>query len=267
VDNLKINVVERGSGAVPIILIHGFTCSLSDWSSQLSSLSTRYRCIAFDLPGHGKSPDPQQATIETLARCINDALDNLRLDKVVLAGHSMGCRVISEMTRQSPSRVRGLVYIDGSIVADRDADAAVSRAIATVERFGMQQFLDKFYRGFFAENTPSAIRKSVWTHFASIDMNFARALWLDMIRWDASQSRLVLGTIDVPALVIQSTFLDSDLQRISLSPGQSSTWVDEVSEVVDDVTVQIIEGIGHFPMLEAPEKTNEEILRFMQRIR
>jgi len=267
VNNMQINIAEHGSGAVPIILIHGFTRSLSDWSHQVSSLSTRYRCMAVDLPGHGRSPPPRQATIETLAHSVNHMLDDLGLDTVVLAGHSMGCRIISEMTNQSRHRVRGLVYIDGSIVADGDVDAAVSRSIETVERLGMPQFLDRFYHGFFTENTPPAIRESVWAHFASIDINFAKELWLNMVRWDASQSRSVLATIDVPALVIQSTFLNSDLKRISLSPGQSSTWVDEVSKAVGDVTVQIIEGVGHFPMLEAPEQTNEAIHQFMQHIR
>ena len=74
----------------------------------------------------------------------------------------MGCRVISEMTRQLRSRVRGLVYVDGSIIAGDDADPAVSRSIETVNRLGMHRFLDKFYHGFFVESTPSAIRKSVW---------------------------------------------------------------------------------------------------------
>ena len=264
--NIDINFIERGTGSIPIILVHGFTCSLSDWSSQLPSLSDRYRCVAIDLPGHGDSAAPREATIETLANSVNYMLDKLSLDEVVLIGHSMGCRVITEMARQSRARVRGLVYVDGSLVADENVEAAVTSSIETIDRVGMRQFLDTFYHGFFAESTALAISESIWAHFPSIDIPFAQELWLNMIRWDASQSRSILTTLGMPVLVIQSTFLDSDLKRISLSPGQSSTWVDEVSKAVSDVTIKIIEGVGHFPMLEAPEQTNEAILRFMRRL-
>ncbi len=265
--DIDINFVERGTGSITIIFVHGFTCSLSDWSNQMPSLSDRYRCVAVDLPGHGDSAAPREATIETLANSVNHMLDKLALDEVVLIGHSMGCRVISEMARQSRARVRGLVYIDGSIVADENVEAAVSSSIEIIDRVGMRQFLDMFYHDFFAVSTALAIRESIWGRFSSIDIPFAQELWLNMIRWDALQSRSILTSLDVPALVIQSTFLNSDLKRVSLSPGQSSTWVDEVSKAVDGAVVQIIENVGHFPMLEAPEQTNEVIHRFIQKIR
>ena len=112
---IALNLVDRGDGHPAIVFIHGFTCNLSHWREQLSGLSGGHRCIAVDLPGHGTSAEPREATIEALAAAVNDALDALALNQVVLVGHSMGCRLVSETFSQSPARVRGVVYVDGSI--------------------------------------------------------------------------------------------------------------------------------------------------------
>jgi len=264
--DVGLNLVDRGDGDPSIILIHGFTCNLSDWKEQLSGLSNSHRCVAVDLPGHGASAAPREATIEALGEAVNQALDKLGLKEVVLVGHSMGCRVVSEAYSQSPGRVRGVVYVDGSIVAQGDADAAEKRAIEAVDRIGMDRFVNALYEGFFVESTPAAVRESVCAGLPAISMDFARKLWFNLVRWDAARSRAVLRTIDVPALVIQSTFFDPNLERASLSPGQTTPWVSEVSKAISDVTVKIIEGVGHFPMLEAPRQTNDAISSFVRRL-
>ena len=263
----KLNLLDRGKGDLPIILIHGFTCDLSNWKEQLSGLSGGSRCVAIDLPGHGASPDSSEATIEALAASANDTLDKLGLEQVVLVGHSMGCRVVSEMTSQSPDRVRGLVYVDGSMVSRSDVDAAVKAAVETLDRFGIQTFIKNLYDGFFVAGTPAAAREFVLAGMSGIRVDFAKRLWPNLVRWDGSRSRAVLAEIDAPVLVIQSTTLDTDLNRASLSRGQSTPWVDAVSQAVRDVTVTVIEGVGHFPMLESPRQTNEAIEEFVQRLK
>ncbi len=262
----ELNLVDCGQGNPPIVLIHGFTCDLSSWKEQLSSLSSSHRCIAIDLPGHGASADAPEATIEALAAAANATLDRLQLKEAVLVGHSMGCRVISEMASQSPRRVRGVVYVDGSIVSRSDVDAAVKGAAATLDRIGMQGFIRNLYEGFFVATTPPAAREFVMAGIPRIRMEFAKKLWPNVVRWDGARSRPVLAGIGVPALVIQSTTLDTELNRASLSPGQSTPWVDAVSQALSDVTVTVIEGVGHFPMLEAPHTTNDAILEFVRRV-
>jgi pimeloyl-ACP methyl ester carboxylesterase len=261
-----LNLVDRGRGDPALVLIHGFTCDLSSWKEQLTGISNSHRCVAIDLPGHGASADSPEATIEALAAAANATLDGLQLDEAVLVGHSMGCRVISEMASQSPQRVRGVVYVDGSIVSRSDVDAAVKGAAEKLDRIGMQAFIRHLYEGFWVPGTPAAAREFVMAGMPGIRMDFAKKLWPNVVRWDGSRVRPVLAGISVPALVIQSTTLDTDLNRASLLPGQSTPWVDAVTQALGDVTVAVIEGVGHFPMLEAPQKTNDVILEFVRRL-
>ncbi|MFO1321466.1 MAG: alpha/beta hydrolase [Burkholderiales bacterium] len=254
---------DRGTGRPTLVFIHGFTCSLSDWREQFDAFSGAHRCIAVDLPGHGASPPTADATIEALAAAVNACLDVLDLDDVVLVGHSMGCRIASEARDRVSGRVRGLVYIDGSFVAEGDADAAVKRAADAIEPIGMAQFAANLYRGFFASSTPAAVRDAIQARLPGTDWAFAQRLWLDMIRWDATRSRAALARIGVPALVIQSTYLDARFQRASLPVGHTTPWMNAVAQSVKRTTTVVIPDIGHFPMLEAPQATNEAIRRFV----
>lgn len=258
--------MERGRGDPTIIFIHGFTCNLSHWKEQLSPLSGGHRCVAVDLPGHGASDVPREATVEALAEALNEVLDALGLKDVVLVGHSMGCRVVSETFSQSPGRVRGVVYVDGSILAAGDADTATRQAIEAIDRIGIDRFVQQLYDGFFVDSTSGTVRDYVNAGLPGINMDFARKLWPNLVRWDASRSRAVLATIDVPALVIQSTSLDADLKRVSLVPGQTTSWTEAVTNSVKDATVTVVQGVGHFPMLEAPQQTNDAILSFVRRL-
>lgn len=264
--NIELNLLDRGQGAPALVLIHGFTCNLQDWKQQVPVLSGSHRSVAVDLPGHGKSPAPEEPTIEALAQAVNGVLDKLKLNDVVLVGHSMGCRVASETFSQTPGRVRGVVHVDGSAVAAGDAGQAVARSSETLERIGMAHFVEQLYSGFFVDSTPADVRELVNAGLANINLEFARDLWLNLVRWDASRSRTVLTTMNVPLLAIQSTYLDTNLKRVSLAPDQSTPWLEEIKSAAKDVTVAIIPQVGHFPMLEAPQQTNNAILNFMRRI-
>ncbi len=264
--DIELNLVDRGLGDPAIIFIHGFTCNLNHWKEQLSGVSGGNRCVAVDLPGHGASPAPREATIEALAEAVNGALDKLKLDDVVLVGHSMGCRVASETFSQSPVRVRGVVHIDGSAVASGDAEEAARRTNQTLDQIGMTRFTEQLYSGFYVDSTPASVRDLVNAGLAKINMDFARELWLNLVRWDALRARAVLAAMKAPLLLIQSTYLNVNLERVSLAPNQSTPWLDEIQKAAKDVTVAIVPGVGHFPMLEAPQQTNDAILSFVRRL-
>jgi pimeloyl-ACP methyl ester carboxylesterase len=212
--SINLNLVDRGSGDPAIVFIHGFTCNLSNWNEQIPPLSDSHRCVAVDLLGHGASPAPREATVEALARAVNDTLDVLDLNDVVLVGHSMGCRVVSETFSQFPDRIRGVVYVEGSMLAHGNSDTAVHQANDKIDRIGMKQFVGQLYDGFFVESSPVAARDYINAGLPLVNLGFARELWSNLVGWDASRSRAILASLGVPALVIQSTSLDADLQRV-----------------------------------------------------
>src|SRR5215472_13559600 len=126
-DPAGINFQTTGSKDPTLIFVHGFACALSDWDGQVNALSPSYRCVALDLPGHGKSAMPPEPTIEALAKAVNTVKDRVGGNKAILIGHSMGCRVVLEAFLQSKANIAGIVFVDGSILGG-DPETGVAKA-------------------------------------------------------------------------------------------------------------------------------------------
>jgi len=101
----RIAISEAGQGATAVLFIHGNSASKAVFSKQLqSNLADRYRLIAIDLPGHGESDNatsPQSTyTISSYASLIRELVRQLKLDRVVLAGWSLGGHIAIEAVAQ-----------------------------------------------------------------------------------------------------------------------------------------------------------------------
>jgi pimeloyl-ACP methyl ester carboxylesterase len=257
-----VHATDTGRGAPALVFVHGFSCSHADWAPQVQALSATHRCIAIDLPGHGRSAAPAEPGIAALGAAVNATLDALDVHDAILVGHSMGCRVISEAFDRSRSRVRGLVYVDGSFIEGEPA-AIVTATEAKIDALGIEAFLAGLYRDFHVEATPQAVRDAVDARAGDIDRAFARRLVVDMVRWDSTRARAVLRTIDVPVLAIQSTVFDTELNRVPVQAGELTPFSRAVLETVPRARIETI-ACGHFTMLEAPQETNALIERFVR---
>ncbi|MEM7102802.1 MAG: alpha/beta fold hydrolase [Bacteroidota bacterium] len=91
VDQLKIHYTEAGSGDV-ILLLHGWPTSAYLWRNMLPNLATKYRVIAVDLPGFGKSEKKldDSYSFRYHARVLTDFLTNLGIEKLSLGVHDLG---------------------------------------------------------------------------------------------------------------------------------------------------------------------------------
>src|SRR5512133_839182 len=89
-----IAYTDEGKGKETIIFIHGLGSYSQAWIKNVESLKANYRCIAIDLPGYGKSSkQPHSGLMTFYAGIINELVKELKLEKVYLAGHSMGGQI------------------------------------------------------------------------------------------------------------------------------------------------------------------------------
>ena len=95
-----------GSGAA-LVLLHGFPFDRSMWRGQASALGGECRVVAPDLRGFGETPAGDgEMTMESLAEDVAALLDELKLERVLLGGLSMGGYVAFEFFRKFPERMR-----------------------------------------------------------------------------------------------------------------------------------------------------------------
>ena len=92
VQNCRIHVVDRGIGP-PVLLLHGNPDSSDMWSGVIDSLSPKFRCVAPDLPGYGRSQASEgfDYTLEGQAEFVNAMYSALGLSgPIKVIGHDFG---------------------------------------------------------------------------------------------------------------------------------------------------------------------------------
>ena len=104
---------EHDTLSHPLLLLHGLAGSSDAWGRLLLSLNRQglnRPVFAPDLPGYGRSPGPPGALgIEPLADWVAGLLDVLKVERVHVGAHSMGCQVALALARRHPDRVAGMV--------------------------------------------------------------------------------------------------------------------------------------------------------------
>jgi pimeloyl-ACP methyl ester carboxylesterase len=115
---LRVRVLEVGDGP-PLLLLHGITLLADHWVPLLAALPG-FRCIAIDLPGHGRS-DPMDfrgvALRPWYSGMLGSLLDRLGLEAVPLVGHSLGGMLGLWLALDAPERVDVLVVMGAPAVA------------------------------------------------------------------------------------------------------------------------------------------------------
>jgi 3-oxoadipate enol-lactonase len=100
---------EKGSGARPILFLHGVGADADSWSPQLDHFAARgYRAIAWNLPGYGGTPMLPDLTFAAIAEALLALLDELKIERVDLVGHSYGGMVAQEFVAAHADRLRSL---------------------------------------------------------------------------------------------------------------------------------------------------------------
>jgi len=113
-----------------IVFIHGALNDHSVWNAQVDALQRHgHQVLAPDLPGHGGTPGPALATVETMADWLLAWLDAAGVTRVLLAGHSMGSLIALEAAQRAPARVAGLALL-GTAAPMKVADALLATALA-----------------------------------------------------------------------------------------------------------------------------------------
>ncbi|MCA6361415.1 MAG: alpha/beta hydrolase [Bacteroidetes bacterium] len=133
----RIRYSDTGKGRA-IVLLHGFLESLEVWNYNgfADELAKKFRVIAIDLPGHGKSDCLGYVhRMERMADVVKDVMDQAGLRRYVIAGHSMGGYVALAFAEKYPEFLRGLCLFHSTALADsEEKQLDRERAIRIVKR-------------------------------------------------------------------------------------------------------------------------------------
>ncbi len=130
-DGTELHVEAFGDGAgCPVVLVHGWMCSMRLWHRQIRDLSPDHPVVAYDLRGHGRSGPAAGGdhSMDALAADLDAVLHQAvgHDVPVVLAGHSMGAMSIVAWARAHPGEVARRVA--GAVLANAGVEELVGQA-------------------------------------------------------------------------------------------------------------------------------------------
>lgn len=118
---LHLFLYEAGDVRKPaIVLVHGLGDEADTWRYLLPELSTNYHVIAPDLPGFGRSDQPQRSySMQFYEEALAELYQALDIERASLVGHSLGAMIVQSFALNHPEKVERLVLVSGSLAARR----------------------------------------------------------------------------------------------------------------------------------------------------
>src|SRR5271155_3197772 len=112
VANLQIYAEEAGERSPALVFAHYWGGSRRTWSEVIARLSNRFRCIALDLRGWGKSDRPtEDYNLFAQADDVAGVIKSLKVKDFVLVGHSMGGKIAQILAGRRPTGLRAVVLV------------------------------------------------------------------------------------------------------------------------------------------------------------
>lgn len=251
VSDVRIAYDDRGEG-LPIVFIHGFPLSRQMWRHQLEALSERWRTIALDLPGFRESSKPKEYSIKSLAKYVVDFMEKIDARPAIIAGHSMGGYILFEIVRRFPGSVLSMILVNTRAEADtEEARERRMRAIKRIRDEGKEAFLREFLPQLLAPKN----RGKLLGELEEICMGVSEEVLVETLKALAERpdNTDLLPKIKAPALIVAG-------KEDPLVPPESSLTM---ARMIPKSALAVLSDTGHLSPLEAPEKFNEAVSRFI----
>jgi 3-oxoadipate enol-lactonase len=244
-NGLELAYERRGRGT-PLVLIHGYPLDHTIWNPVVTLLESDFDLILPDLRGFGQSEAVQTRYLLTdMAADIAALLDLLKIEKSVIAGHSMGGYVSLAFARCYPMRVHGLGLVASQAIADPPEKKAGRYQMADrVETNGVGEVAESMSALLTADTHLQTTLKQLILRQPR--KGVAGALRAMADRPDSTE---ILPTLDFPVAIIHG--LADKIMPIERAR--------EVRAAVKKGSLVEIAGVGHMPMMEASQVTADAL--------
>jgi len=259
VDGIRLHVAEAGQGPA-LLLLHGLSATHANWEYTIPAFADRWRVVAPDLPGHGRSAKPDAPyTIDFYAGVIRSLGRELGIDEAVVIGNSLGGQIAIEIGLAYPAWTRALV-----LAAPAGGFNAGVQAVRWVVGAGARPALLRvalpwaLERCVYDPSLPACgeRRRVLAERLASDDYpGFARAVARSLVG-SLAAARQPLRHLTQPTLLVWGR--DDRLVAVSGSR--------RLLREVPHARLAVLDRCGHLPMLEQPRQFNHAVSDFLRTV-
>jgi pimeloyl-ACP methyl ester carboxylesterase len=237
VNGVKLYYEEYGQG-IPLLLIHGGLSSIETMAPVIPELSKKFRVIAVDCPGQGRSEQAPSVSYQLMADYFSKMIDQLKLDSVYVFGYSDGGNVALLMAADRPDKVKkAAAFAAASQTSGYFEEATASLGHLTPEIF------EKDYRWWLDPHLQRTPQKDKWKKFVT---DFAAMCATPVIVPEDK-----LAKISTRVLIVQG---DNDIVK----PEHAL----KLHQSIKGSQLCFIPAASHFALLERPELLNLIVTEF-----
>lgn len=275
-----IRYQTAGNAGPALMLVHGFGASSDHWRKTLAALGQTHRVYAIDLLGFGQSAKPQPGnplsyTFETWAQQTLDFCQEIVKTPAVWVGNSIGCVVVLQAAVQSPDWVQGIAMLNCSLRLLHDRKRMTLPWYRRMSAPLLQKVLTNRAIGYFFFSRlakPNVIRKILLEAYGRseavtdelVDLLYQPAL-------DTGAADVFLAFTGYSQGPLPEDLLPQVTCPVLILWGEADPWEPialgrafEQFPCVEEFVA--LEGVGHCPQDEAPERVNPLLMKWVQRL-
>ncbi len=261
----KLHYIDEGQGDT-ILFVHGTPSWSFDFRNIIKKLKQDYRCIAIDHIGFGLSDKPRHYDYATRnhSKTLEKFVQEKQLEHITLVVHDFGAVIGLNLAMQYPEKIKHLVILNAWLWSSKAEPDFIK--LSRILKSPLLPFLYRYLnfsprfilpKSFGDRKLPKHLLKHYTKPFAHKSQRngalaFARSLlndqdWFETL-WHRRQS-----IVDKPALFIWGMN----------DPLIKPHYLDKFQSAFTDPTIICLEGCGHFPQEEQPERVTDAIQSFL----
>jgi len=264
---MKLFYRKYGSGP-PLIILHGLYGSSENWVSVAKSVSDRFTVFLPDQRNHGQSPHSPVHNYNSMKEDLCELVNELKLQKFFLAGHSMGGKTAVSFALSWPEKLYGLLVADISPTVSEGSNSIAYNQHSKI----LNSILSIDLKGIRSRNEVESLLKSEIQSQKTKEfiMKNLRRESDDSFSWKLNASALLenLGRI-------MEGIEPDDMQRTEITgfpvfflKGEFSEYLPEsdflkIRRLFPGAEFIIITGSGHWVHSENPEEVRKCFLKFL----
>ena len=251
---IRCSYTIEGSG-IPIVLVHGIGARKESWKKVVEELKAGYRCITYDLRGHGQSPLPEEPFgLEELVEDLELLRRDLGIGRMHVMGHSLGGMIAPAYAKKYPERVLSIGLLSTAAFRSEDDKRKVMSIVEAMEQAGVEKMLDALVSRWFTDDFMKANTETVqWRReqVLSTDQN----VFLNVFRvYAETEMSSWLSELKIPALVCTGEY----------DGGCNPTLNQKIAQALPSSKLVILKDLKHAIQLEAPTELALEIKDFLE---
>jgi pimeloyl-ACP methyl ester carboxylesterase len=259
IDGVDVHYRDEGRGP-PLVLLHGTSSSLHTWDGWVARMASRHRIVRLDLPGFGLTGPvaDKDYSAARYVRVVVGLLDQLGIQQADIAGNSLGGRVAMTIALDHPSRVRRLVLVDAAGLS--------GQRLPRIFRLARTPVLNGLLRWVTPRAVVRANVNEVYGDRSRVSDGVVDRYY-DMMRREGNRQAAIDRFANLADPDLDDRLRDIHVP-VLLEWGQRDPWVPiafahRLQDGIKGAKLVVYPDAGHVPMEELPERTAEDVERFL----